>query len=245
MQEHFATGQRLQSEVPILQFGAQLATLRLLQGRLGELEELVRSNVARYPDFVVYRCLLCVIYDETGKLDKLRELFDSLAREGFDNIPMSDFWLINIDLLIQACAELEDATAAPQLYELLLPYAGRNVTLGLPMLCTGSASRSLGMMATVMRRWEDAERHFEAAVAFNEKLNARPWVAETQYRYAQMLARRDGPGDRERALELLTSALSTAQELGMKKIIERVLALRVELGGEAGQDIGGSPASST
>jgi tetratricopeptide (TPR) repeat protein len=231
MQEHLATGERIQSEVPILQFGAQLATLRLLQGRLGELEATVQNSVARFPDFPVYRCLLCVIYGETDKLDELRDLFGSLATDGFDKIPKNDFWLINVDLLIEACTVLEDAAAAPQLYELLLPYANRNVTLGLPMLCTGSASRLLGKMATVMERWDDAERHFEEALAFNQEMNARPWVADTQWRYAGMLARRDGPGDRERALELLTSALGTAQELGMKKVIERASAFRLELEG--------------
>jgi class 3 adenylate cyclase len=46
-----------------------------------------------------------------------------------------------------------------------------------------------------------------------------------------MLLARDEPGDRERALELLGQALSTAQELGMKRLIETALTLKLRAQG--------------
>jgi tetratricopeptide (TPR) repeat protein len=45
---------------------------------------------------------------------------------------------------------------------------------------------------------------------------ARPWLAHTQDDYARMLLARAGPGDRERAQELLDAALATYRELGME-----------------------------
>ena len=81
---------------------------------------------------------------------------------------------------------------AAELYELLLPYEGQNMVVQPALTCTGSTSRLLGMMASVMHDWDDAERHFEDALAFDAKMGARPWLAHTQYNYAKMLAARDG-----------------------------------------------------
>jgi class 3 adenylate cyclase len=134
---------------------------------------------------------------------------------------------------------LGDARRAAALYELMLPNAGQAVVVGVAATCNGSASRSLGQLAATMERWEDAARHFEDALEMNTRMGARPWVAQTQHDYAKMLLARDGPGDpstgsgqdRERALELLTQALDTAQELGMKALVERTLALKLQAQG--------------
>ena len=44
--------------------------------------------------------------------------------------------------------------------------------------------------------------------------------------YAEMLLERNASGDREKAIELQDEAISIAQELGMKPLLERVLAKR-------------------
>ena len=85
----------------------------------------------------------------------------------------------------------------------------------------------LGALATTLGRFDDAERHFVDAIAMNRKLRAPRWVAVTQLGYARMLLARVAPGDRERALELSTAVLATAQECGMAKLqadSERLLA---------------------
>src|SRR3990170_4425329 len=46
-----------------------------------------------------------------------------------------------------------------------------------------------------------------------------------------MLLRRDKPGNREKALSLVTQALDTAQELGMKGLVEKALALKLQAQG--------------
>jgi DNA-binding NarL/FixJ family response regulator len=76
-------------------------------------------------------------------------------------------------------------------------------------------ARYLGQLATTLRQWSAAEQHFQDALAMSTRMGARPFTAHTQYAYADMLLRRGGPGDRERAYELLTQSLATAQELGM------------------------------
>ena len=110
------------------------------------------------------------------------------------------------------------------MYQLLLPYNGRTVVVGFAAACYGALSRYLGVLATTLERWEEAEQHFEDALAMNARMDARPWLAHTQHQYATMLLARDQPGDDEKARELLKAALVTARELGMRALEERITA---------------------
>jgi tetratricopeptide (TPR) repeat protein len=67
-----------------------------------------------------------------------------------------------------------------------------------------------------LRRFEDAEHHFEEALEANERMGARPWLAHTQHDYAQMLVARGSAGDRQRAQQRLKQALTVYRELGMQ-----------------------------
>jgi class 3 adenylate cyclase len=87
------------------------------------------------------------------------------------------------------------------------------------------------MLATAMGDWARAEGHFEAALVFDEKLEAPPWLALTELEYALMLRDRAEPGDAARALALLDRALPTFERIGMKSDVERALALKLELQG--------------
>ena len=113
--------------------------------------------------------------------------------------------------------------AAP-LYELLLPYGSLN-TVAAPEIALGSTSRPLGILATLLGRLEDAARHFEEALRMNEKMGARPWLADTQENQTRMLLERNGRGDRERAEELVARAQATYLELGMQDDATKAVAL--------------------
>jgi class 3 adenylate cyclase len=86
-------------------------------------------------------------------------------------------------------------------------------------------------------RYEEAERHYERALEMNVALESPLLVAETRSRYAAMLVERDGPGDRERALELVADALDAGQELGMNVLVERCFDLKLRLQGIDASDI--------
>ncbi len=112
--------------------------------------------------------------------------------------------------------------AAP-LYE-LLPYGSLNA-VAVREIALGSTSRPLGILATLLGRLEDAARHFEEALRMNEKMGARPWLADTQENHAWMLLQRNGRGDRERAEELVARAQATYLELGMQDDAAKAAAL--------------------
>jgi len=113
---------------------------------------------------------------------------------------------------------------AATLHQLLLPYAGRTVVISNAAACYGALSHYLGALATTLARWDEAAQHFEDALAMNARMDARPWLAHTQYQYATMLLARDQSGDRDKAVALLKAALATARALGMRALEERLTA---------------------
>lgn len=72
--------------------------------------------------------------------------------------------------------------AAP-LYELLPPYGSLGGVAPIEALL-GSASRALGMLATVLGRFEDATRHYDEALRMNTRMRTQPWIARTEHDYA-------------------------------------------------------------
>jgi class 3 adenylate cyclase len=172
-----------------------------------------------------------LVYKEIGREEEARRELEHSAANDFDDLRQDANWLISVTLLSEVCAFLGDAPRAATLYDLVLPYAGRNVMVGPGIISAGSASRYLGLLATATCRWEEAAQHFEDALKMNTRMGARPWVARTQYDYANMLLARAQPGDREKALDLVTQALDTAQELGMKTVVERCLRLKLRVQG--------------
>jgi class 3 adenylate cyclase len=206
-------------------------TLRREQGRLAEMEDATRQMVEDFPTIPAWRAGLAWLYTEIDRPEEARRELEHLARKAFEDFPPDVNWMIGLVMIAEACSSLGDEVRAKDLYELLLPYADRCVTIGYGVGYYGSVSRSLGLLATTMGRLEEAARHFENALERNARIGARCWLAHTQHEYARMLLRRDQSGDREEASELVNRALATAQETGMKTLVDRALALRLELQG--------------
>jgi DNA-binding CsgD family transcriptional regulator len=212
--------------------GMQMFTLRREQGRLKELAPAVDHFVRTNPGAATWRPGLALVYRELGLAEQARAEFESLAADNFAGVPQDGRWVTSMAYLAEVCVFLGDAHRAAQLYAALGPFDGRNLIAPPNVACFGAAARHLGMLATTMKRWADAERHFQAALEMNSRQGGRPWLAHTQYEYAAMLRARSGPGDRDRALELLDEAGALARELGMQVVVERAATLREELASE-------------
>jgi hypothetical protein len=156
-----------------------------------------------------------MIHVSTGQLPAARVHFDFLAKDGFAHLPRDGVWLAMMAGLTEVCSALDDAARAEQLYDLLLPFRQRFVVISFGFACMGSVAHFLGQLATVTTRWEEAERHFDAALEMETRMGARPALARTAHQYARMLLAQDRSGDRRRALELLAQAAETASGLSM------------------------------
>jgi DNA-binding CsgD family transcriptional regulator len=96
-----------------------------------------------------------------------------------------------------------------------------------------SRDRLLALLAQTMGQADKTAAHFEDALAFSRKAGYRPELAWTCQDYANMLINPVGahgraplPGDRWKAISLLEEALAITQELGMRPLMEKVVALQ-------------------
>jgi tetratricopeptide (TPR) repeat protein len=220
------TGQQMQIETVDGIFGVQMFTIQREKGTLRRLTPVIQSFVEHNPEATTWRPGLALIYSDLGFEPEARAQFERLAANDFAGIPQDALWVGSMAYLSEVCAFLGDAARADILYRLLLPYARLNIVVGGGSACFGVGSRYLGLLAATMSRWAEAEQHFEAALETNASMGAKPWLAHTQAQYAAMLLARGQPGDRGRAHSLLHEALVTADELGMKFLVEKVETLK-------------------
>jgi tetratricopeptide (TPR) repeat protein len=225
-QHAFALGRHVGGQIAVQMFGAKLLLLRWEQDRLQELEDNVKRLSAQFAAQPVWRSALAWFYSELRRETEARNEFTALAASDFTDLPRDISWLLSLAFLPRVCLFLADRSRAATLYTLLLPYAGHSVVVPGAIFFYGCVSHSLGLLATLLSRWEDAERHFTDALAMYTKMGAKPWLAHTQHDYARMLLARNQPGDSEKAQRLLEQALATAQELGMTNLQSKVQGLK-------------------
>jgi class 3 adenylate cyclase/tetratricopeptide (TPR) repeat protein len=84
-----------------------------------------------------------------------------------------------------------------------------------------------GLLLETLDRMDDAVDAMETALGWIPAAY-RPIRAETAYDCARIRLKRDAPGDRERARVLIDEALTTAQQLRMKPLIDKLVALKLQ-----------------
>jgi DNA-binding SARP family transcriptional activator len=211
----FALGEHTLPAVAIPVYRLQCHALRDFQGRLGEITPAIRDLVAEYPTRPAFRCALAQVLARLGHVKEAKRALDDLAHDDVSALPFDQEWLYGMSLLAETSALLGDSRSGVVLYRLLVPWAAFSAA-DHPEGFRGSISRYLGLLATMTQSWEQAELHFEDALAANAGMGARPWLAHTANDYARMLHARSGGGDRDRVRELLDTALGTYRELGME-----------------------------
>jgi class 3 adenylate cyclase/tetratricopeptide (TPR) repeat protein len=78
-------------------------------------------------------------------------------------------------------------------------------------------STRAGIAAAAAGRWEEAERHYRAAIQAAEQVAGRIEQADIRRLHARMLLDRDRPGDRERARSQLSDAIEAYHAMGMPR----------------------------
>jgi DNA-binding SARP family transcriptional activator len=213
-------------EPAALAFSMQIVGVRCEQGRLAEFVESVQRSAHQYPQVASWRCTLAYINAQLERRTAAHHELEALAQGDFRDLPRDTFWLSNLSALGEVVVFLDDAPRAQLLYELLLPYADRCVVTFVG-LCQGSVYRPLGLLTTTLSRYDDAERHFQQAIKINTQIRSPLWIAHSEHAYAQMLLRRNRPGDHNRARTLVNRALSTAEDLGLKALADKARQLKL------------------
>ncbi len=151
------------------------------------------------------------------RFDVARETSQTLLSEPFLAPVWAEF--VNTGLALQAIVE-SDIQACGLYYARL--NTQRNRLMGYAM----AGDRVLGLLSHMMDNLDLAAEHFEDSLAFCRKAGYRPELAWTCCDYADTLLQRNNPGDRQQATSLLDESLAISSELGMKPLMERVLARR-------------------
>ena len=84
----------------------------------------------------------------------------------------------------------------------------------------------LGLFAATAGRPDAAVQHYETALAFARRVGYRPLYGWAAADYAALLLGGNADGDHAHAIALQNEALTIGRELGMRPLVERVLARR-------------------
>jgi DNA-binding SARP family transcriptional activator len=211
-------------------YGIQMFSIRREQGRLGEIASLVRLIASGQTEAdSVWRPALAVLLAEIGDVEAAHREIGALVDAGLVAIPRGGLGVGGLTYVADACTLVEDAALAEPVYEQMLPFEGQNMVIGSAVMCYGAGDRMLGALATVMQRWDDAERHLENALALNRRLGSPTWIAHTLYERARLTVRRGRPHELELARERAAEALDAAQRIGLLGVVARVERLTTGL----------------
>ena len=219
------SGRRVAEDQAVSAYGMQMFCLRREQGRLREALPMLQHFVRTTPKTQTWQPGLALLYAELDMRPECQAEFDSLPWDRATTAPSGASTMTIVMFAAEVCVYLGNAARAALLYPLLHAYAGTNLLADFGGPCLGSADRLLGNLATVMERWELAQRHFEAALVMDRRTGSRVWLAHSRYAYAVMLHRRAQAGDSDQARALLADALAESTALGMNALTPRIAAL--------------------
>jgi hypothetical protein len=191
-------------------YGVQRFEIRVEQDRADELlPGLTEATGTGNPES---RAMLAQAYCELGRLEDARWVFDPLMAVLADVLPDPN-WIVTVTRAASVCAELGDRAAAGRLSTLLAPYADRIAGNG--VIWMGSVAHYLGLLATTLEHFDEAERYLVASDAAHERLHAPGWRARTRLAWARLLLRRGQAEDAKQARQLLGQVIATARDLGL------------------------------
>jgi hypothetical protein len=230
-QEALALGTKIQHPGAIaIAEGQRLWLVAERAGFSESLEPAMRFLLDYYPPAAVsLRAGEALYRAEQGEEDEARRQFEALAAADFRDLPRDEHWLVATSQLAEVACALRDRRRVAALYELLAPFATRNVVHDLLRAYAGSASHYLGLLAAELGRDRDAAAHFEDALAMNVRMGARPYVARTLYAYARTLLGHGREASRRKAMRVLDECAAIAEQLGLESLGRKAASLRPQL----------------
>jgi hypothetical protein len=201
---------------------AQMVTIRWQQGRMNDTGERIRIHGEQYPLVARWRNAFWAV--EVSDRAAARAEVERHVVNGFADLPRNGLWIIHMCSLAEACVFLRDKERAAQIYDLLAPYADRNA-IAISTMPYGPVALRLGMIGTLLERWDEADAQFELAVELCARLGARAITARVLYERAKMFVARGGKEDLAATTAQLSEAEQLCRELDLPGILQRVMAL--------------------
>ncbi|MDP9847032.1 ATP-binding protein [Streptosporangium lutulentum] len=209
-----------------------LAHMGLQDGAgLDQAEAAVRGFVETGP--YLARSWHALVLAGMGRLDDAAALWEAITPHLAAFPRDAPEWIVSGAGNAQLCVAFDDRVTAAAVYEALLPYADRQVASGAHTPSSGPVSLYLGMLATLLRRWEAAGEHLHAALASCQAMGSAPYEAYTRLELARLLRLRPPSGTGAAADEHLDGAMRIARRVGMPSLLAHAETLH-EARGRAG-----------
>ena len=164
-----------------------------------------------------------------GRTDEARAMYDTLRglpAAGDKNTRTLGALIQLMDMILT----FQDTEVAQATYNLLYPHIADSGATGTGVVfLSGSLHWPLGRLAALLGHTEDALGHYQAAVAINARIGARPFVALARLDWAGTLQARAARGDLPQALDLARQAALEADRLDMPGPAGRARQLTEEL----------------
>jgi DNA-binding CsgD family transcriptional regulator len=177
----------------------------------------------RYRHVPAWRGKIALLHARLGDRDAAAAVSSQLSAERLAGLPRDAVWLGGLYYLAEVAAFLSDRAQAATLYELLRPFSDRVVVIDRALVCLGSVSRVLGLLAGVLADRSAAVAHLRSSLARHEAMGARPLTARTRVELARLL--RDDHTAAVEVAEQVRLARDTAAELGMARLLAQISEL--------------------
>lgn len=193
-------------------FGVQLAAINWMRGTMGELAPHLEAMMEANPGLPTIRASVAMAYAQAQRLDDVSRLLSEFADTNYF-LPQDTAWLNGMTEYADAAIYCGDRVFAHALYGVLEPWADQFSSAG-GLTAEGPVCLYLGGLASVLERYDEADRHLMVAADLCERNGMKFFAALTHLRRGQLLQARGLDGDTELAQQLLSSAHSLADANG-------------------------------
>lgn len=153
-------------------FFAQQLTLRLLDGRTGEIIDMLREVAATDPDQTMWNALLSYPLALAGAPDEADRALDAVMAAGISSLRSDVTQHVVLAMLSEAAALLQRADVASAVVPLLEPFADRRIVANIyggGGFCWGSVAFQLGLCAETVGHPDAARSFYERALEHAEQ----------------------------------------------------------------------------
>lgn len=201
-------------------YGIQMYMVKRETGQLEGVRPLIDTDAG---DAGTWRPGLLALYTELGLDDPARRLLRELLGNLRSAEKGAGIWPAVLVFLAEAAIHLRDQDAIAIVYPLMAEYAGYNLVAGQSVAVFGSSDRYLAQMRAVTGNLDEAEAHFEKAMAADLETKSIVHQGETSVKYGAMLMR-GRPGDRRKAADLYERARALATPIGHHRVLSQLTA---------------------
>ena len=160
-------------------WAAQIFAVRLFDGRLAELRDLVDSSADATPSRPIWRAAAAFMHLELQDPEQAEVHFRHLRRIGFSQLPHTVDRPLTLAMLSWVAAEIGSVADARELRRQLRPYRDFLIVLGTaaPSVCAGPAAYPLAMLEARLGRTDAAAAaaHFVETELQATEIGAMRW----------------------------------------------------------------------